>query len=589
MAANDKTVKYAKLEWYREVLSLEPNSKLFLAHARLLAELGSEENSADLINEAFAVLRRGLDIHPDYMEARLFLIELLNMCGCRAQCGAEVARLASLFLSYPDFWDAWREYAITENESSDFTAALGFMSAIMRNKSLSIVQVLEAGLNALKTSSSPLFSEETLKIAKDIEQSGMGSIPEGGVSRIEKCMRSVTTAERAEESAETEAEQVLSETGEFADRLDEKEKDERFFDAEDICTPEQEEMTETELPEKNGAEPSEEADGSGEPVQDSVLSEQPVNDLADVFPKSHLENYANFAEQQKFLQEKTKSTKETLAELIKDANITVEPMENSPFRTRSMADLLAEQGDYRGALDIYKELLHKGQGNRSELEERIADLKMLAPELAVEIDKSKLLAIDDMVDTSFGIMANKEEFPDGDAELQDFAEQGERAESEEKGHGAEAMPEENGTAEVLGGENWADAAFSAEFSDDAANAEQAEIPDLFGLGQQDASDLSHSCQSALSLDADAGNTVCSAGGAEVNAAAGADAEANFSDPATDFDLLTDTDLKVDADNQSEQEMHQNEENGTQPVSPKSHNDVADLLAKLAERLEIRAK
>ena len=168
MSADDKTVKYAKLEWYKEVVSLEPNSKLFLPLARLLAELGTEDNNADLMNEAFEVLRRGLDIQPDFMEARLFLIELLNICGCKAQCGAEVARLASLFLSYPDFWDAWREYAITENESSDFTVALGFMSAIMRNKSLSIVQVLEAGLNSIKTSASPVFSAETVNAAKNI-------------------------------------------------------------------------------------------------------------------------------------------------------------------------------------------------------------------------------------------------------------------------------------------------------------------------------------------------------------------------------------------------------------------------------------
>lgn len=103
MSADDKTVKYAKLEWYKEVVSLEPNSKLFLPLARLLAELGTEDNNADLMNEAFEVLRRGLDIQPDFMEARLFLIELLNICGCKAQCGAEVARLASLFFELSGF------------------------------------------------------------------------------------------------------------------------------------------------------------------------------------------------------------------------------------------------------------------------------------------------------------------------------------------------------------------------------------------------------------------------------------------------------------------------------------------------------
>lgn len=585
MAANDKTVKYAKLEWYREVLSLEPNSKLFLAHARLLAELGSEENNAELINEAFAVLRRGLDIHPDYMEARLFLIELLNMCGCRAQCGAEVARLASLFLSYPDFWDAWREYAVTEKESSDFTVALGFMSAIMRNKSLSIVQVLEAGLNALKTSSSPLFSEETLKIAKDAEQSGLGALSAEGVSRIEKCMRSVT-AESGEKAPETDADQAVS-APEAAGHSAEEEN-ESFFDNEDIRTPLQEETAETEPSAEMAAAFGAERGDSEEPVSESSRPEQPDADLADVFPKSHLENYANFAEQQKYLQEKTKSTKETLAELIKDANITVEPMENSPFRTRSMADLLAEQGDYRGALDIYKELLQKGHGNREELEERIADIKMLAPELAVEIDKSKLLAIDDMVDTSFGLMAKNASPSDGaDSESSDFTESAAPAEHAEDGPHSEAKPEIGGGADVFDGENGLGGEITAEnpASKEAEHSEEPavrenEIPDLFGTGGKNGSDAG---QGALSLDMDTDEPVFSADNAGQLSAAETDGKTSGGDLTADADLLIDTDTR------SVQEKHQNGENYTEPVSAKSHNDVADLLTKLAERLEIRAK
>lgn len=409
MSVNDKTVKYAKLEWYKEVLSLEPNSKLFLPLARLLAELGAEDNNADMMNEAFDVLRRGLDIQPEYMEARLFLIELLNTCGCKAQCGAEVARLASLFLSYPDFWDAWREYAITENESSDFTAALGFMSAIMRNKSLSIVQVLEAGLNSLKSNSAPLFSPETINLAKNIEKSGIAKMPGKNFTQIKTCLDTVSVpkeepaasvppaepANAAELAEMAEQETAIKQgSAEQAEPAAEKTENPVVADAPAVLA--------------EPIEPNEPA----EPVEDFVAekAENEIkimpSELADVLPKSHVDNYKNFAEHQSNLvQDKTKSTKETLAELIKDANITIEPIENSLFRTKSMADLLAEQGDYRGALEIYKELLAKGYGNKEELEERIADVKMLAPELNVEIDKSKLLAIDDLVDTSFGTMA----------------------------------------------------------------------------------------------------------------------------------------------------------------------------------------
>lgn len=449
MSGNDNIAKNTKLEWYREVLSLDPNSKLFLPFARLLAELGKEENNADLINEAFKVLHHGLDIHPDFMEARLFLIELLNLCGCKSQCGAEVARLASLFLSYPDFWDAWREYAITEHESSDFTVALGFMSAIMRNKSLSIVQVLEAGLNALKTNKAPVFSADITKIAQELEKSAAEKSPAQSMAEIQHNMQNLAAepfaAAEEEPSAPEEQSEILEENGislenaaeengecaeplemqeevpavsetessadsdaaEFsadgADGADMMAEEDFSAQAEENAEVPADEIAAEEVP---APELTEEAASEEDAEEKSPESVELQNGLEEVLPKSHIENYANFAEQQKIVHDKTLSTKETLAELIRDANITIEPIEKSPFRTKGMADLLAEQGDYKGAYDIYQELLHKGYGDKQELQERIEDLKMLCPDLVIsDADKSQLLAIDDMVDTSFGLMA----------------------------------------------------------------------------------------------------------------------------------------------------------------------------------------
>ena len=55
-----------KIEWYREVLELEPSSKLFFPLARLLVEDGQPE-------AALETLRRGLERHPEFLEARLFI------------------------------------------------------------------------------------------------------------------------------------------------------------------------------------------------------------------------------------------------------------------------------------------------------------------------------------------------------------------------------------------------------------------------------------------------------------------------------------------------------------------------------------
>lgn len=517
MSADEKTVKYAKLDWYKEVLSLEPNSKLFLPLARLLAELGTEDKNADMMNEAFAVLRKGLDIQPEYMEARLFLIELLNNCGCKAQCGAEVARLASLFLSYPDFWDAWREYAIMEHESSDFTAALGFMSAIMRNKSLSIVQVLEAGLNSLKANSAPVFSPETINIAKNIEKSTTAKMPDNSFAQIKTSLDNVfapqkSAQETARESASfAEPAVPLRDEPEQAVNLVASAVSSASYNAENFTA-------------------------------ENVHAEKKMmpSELADVLPKTHVDNYINFAEQQnKIVQDKTKSTKETLAELIKDANITIEPVENSLFRTKSMADLLAEQGDYKGALEIYKELLAKGYGNKDELEERIADIKMLAPELNVEIDKSKLLAIDDLVDTSFGTMAESlSTMQAGNLDLDEVQAQ------------SGSMQAENADAELLD--------FAGEMpeneslqNENAEPAEQAEHAAAAPAGVPDAND-----------------------------------EPGMKDMFAEEQIPAEN---ISQEMENAAAVPSAEEQGKQPEKKaKSQADIADLLTKLAERLEIRA-
>ena len=71
-----------KALWYQEVLSLDPNSRIFLPYARLLAELGRG-------TEAVEVLKAGLLRHPEFLEARLLLIELLHTSGQDAAAGFE--------------------------------------------------------------------------------------------------------------------------------------------------------------------------------------------------------------------------------------------------------------------------------------------------------------------------------------------------------------------------------------------------------------------------------------------------------------------------------------------------------------------
>lgn len=142
-AAAAATAGEEKAAWYREVLDLEPGSKVFLPFARLLMEL-------DRVDEAVSVLRDGLERHPEFMEARLLLIDILHRRGDAALCGAEVARLGRLFRSHPDFWEAWGEVSASAGGKPDLAVSLGVLGALFRNEGLTLADVLAAGLMALR-------------------------------------------------------------------------------------------------------------------------------------------------------------------------------------------------------------------------------------------------------------------------------------------------------------------------------------------------------------------------------------------------------------------------------------------------------
>ncbi len=88
-----------KIEWYKEVLEIEPNSKIFFPLARMLAKDGRPD-------EAVAVLRQGVGRHPDHVEARLFLAELLYSTGRVIELQQEIAVISDLFKNYQGLWRA---------------------------------------------------------------------------------------------------------------------------------------------------------------------------------------------------------------------------------------------------------------------------------------------------------------------------------------------------------------------------------------------------------------------------------------------------------------------------------------------------
>lgn len=139
----------AKINWYREVLELEPGSKVFFPLARLLAENGQTA-------EALSVLRLGLERHPEFIEARLYLTELLYANGEISQCEPQIEQLTRLFSGYPGFWEAWGMCAASAGQARELSLALKFLAVLFKGQDIGFADILERGLCTLGFQSSSL-------------------------------------------------------------------------------------------------------------------------------------------------------------------------------------------------------------------------------------------------------------------------------------------------------------------------------------------------------------------------------------------------------------------------------------------------
>jgi len=130
-----------KIEWYREVLELEPGSRVFFPLAKLLAADGQTV-------EAVNTLHQGLLRHPDHIEARLLLAELLHLQNDEAGLYKEIENLGGILSLYPGFWKAWSETLAGTPALHDAALAMRFFSAALQGKTVSWAEVVEQGLQA---------------------------------------------------------------------------------------------------------------------------------------------------------------------------------------------------------------------------------------------------------------------------------------------------------------------------------------------------------------------------------------------------------------------------------------------------------
>lgn len=115
-----------RIELYREILEQDPQSKLFFSLAKLYREKEDIEN-------AVFVLKKGIEIHPDHLEARLMLIDLLNKNGQEDSSEPHIKKLENLFKEYPMFWRSWASY-LAKNGKKDLAGYISLIGAYFESK-----------------------------------------------------------------------------------------------------------------------------------------------------------------------------------------------------------------------------------------------------------------------------------------------------------------------------------------------------------------------------------------------------------------------------------------------------------------------
>ena len=330
----------SKIEIYREVLEIEPNSKVFFPLARSLAEEGRHD-------EAAAVLSRGIGFHPDHLEAKFLLIELLTRQGKEEQADQVFADVGALLARYPSVWLLWSKTAAAR--AKDPSLAMLFLAHYFQNQTLTWAEVMERGLKSLSQAAGSLEPSEgsagpgAAHASGGSEQSG----PDGG----------------EEQAAAAPSASIASDLAAVS---------------QDVVAPA--------LGDRPGASESALLEPTGEtrPVREPAnVPSSPVAQAAALFeaeePAPHAVSVPLFvaAGPAETAGPELRGAREVMALAgLLDAPETVESRPRSKpakgkeqgVRTRTMAAVLAEQGDLAGARAIYQELL-AGAATDAEREE----------------------------------------------------------------------------------------------------------------------------------------------------------------------------------------------------------------------------
>ncbi len=321
-----------KIDWYQEVLDLEPGSKVFFPLAKLLVQNNE-------LSRALDVLQHGLDRHPEYIEARIYLIDLLhqnNHIDTNAKINQHLSILVPLFESYAGFWQAW-----SNTKTGDSKLAISFLAALFHNNSLTLGEIFTKGLQVI--------GSQTAKSGGSFDGGSEQSDKDPAIGNL---------------------------TNQNAKDITEDGEDDVALIADENFTSENNISDTSFLAEDNLA-------------AQETTNEENISDEVNLVGNNTLsvsgEVASSLKVEEKLLIQKQKKPKLTISINKPKANVDAnteemleeeEEEERFSLRTRSMAEVLAEQGDYAGAVEIYQELISNAASSqeKEDLQYRMSTL-----------------------------------------------------------------------------------------------------------------------------------------------------------------------------------------------------------------------
>ena len=402
-----------KITWFEEVLRLEPNSKLFFP----LAQAYMQDQRP---GEAAAVLRKGLAIHPEHLEARLLLIECLSPAPTASQEGPlsgaeipdaggtaipELESLTAVLAGHPAFWREWAAQSRAQGRSN-LAVTLDMLAVQLGGARINWGTLLEQGLRAVTGRRDdfpvPASQEEPAFTTPEPD-------PEPEPTPTPEPERSSDPEHESEPEPETFIPEAVTESPEAEPLLEEENLDAKPLEDMEPFDGGSEDVPDDDL--GDAAEDTDESDleSSPETLPESVPEGDPERNLGDA--SENLSDHLSDNLPEDAPEEVSEGTpEEDIEEAPENASEAHEQASQAPpvepgepaepetvdapgpeaedetplsegerryYETKTYADLLAKQGEQEEALGLYAKLLQTSPDDeqRLDLETRIQELR----------------------------------------------------------------------------------------------------------------------------------------------------------------------------------------------------------------------